>query len=62
MQRRRPVSRRSVTTKTYNIMMVAGEASGDLHAAKLAAALAELSDGRIKFFGAAGPKMRGAGS
>ena len=29
-------NKRSVTTKSYKIMLVAGEASGDLHAAKLA--------------------------
>ena len=44
------------------IMIVAGEASGDLHAAKLVRALREAVGYReIDFFGAAGPKMREAG-
>lgn len=43
-------------------MLVAGEASGDLHAAKLVAALREALDGECcEFFGAAGPRMRDAG-
>jgi len=43
-------------------MIVAGEASGDLHAAKLVRALREAVGYReIDFFGAAGPKMREAG-
>jgi lipid-A-disaccharide synthase len=41
-------------------MMVAGEASGDLHAAKLANALLEASP-ETKLFGACGPQMREAG-
>ncbi|MDH3947432.1 MAG: lipid-A-disaccharide synthase [Gammaproteobacteria bacterium] len=42
------------------VMLVAGEASGDLHAAKLAAGvLAKRSD--IKFFGIGGTEMRKAG-
>ena len=44
------------------IMIVAGEASGDLHAAKVVRALREAAgDREIDFFGAAGPKMREAG-
>lgn len=44
------------------VMIVAGEASGDLHAAKLVNALREaLSDSHLEVFGAAGPKMREAG-
>ena len=43
------------------IMIVAGEASGDLHAAKLVRELREMADGQVDFFGAAGPKMREAG-
>lgn len=44
------------------IMIVAGEASGDGHAAKLVKAIyAELPDAEIEFFGAAGPRMRDAG-
>src|SRR5262249_8253953 len=45
-----------------NIMIVAGEASGDLHAAKLVRALREgLPEVPIEFFGAAGPRMREEG-
>lgn len=44
------------------IMVVAGEASGDLHGAKLVRALREAApDTEFEFFGAAGPKMREAG-
>ncbi len=44
------------------IMVVAGEASGDSHAAALISSLRELSpDIKSEFFGAAGPKMRLAG-
>lgn len=43
-------------------MIVAGEASGDTHAAKLVRALrAEKPDSQFEFFGAAGPKLRSAG-
>lgn len=43
-------------------MIVAGEASGDTHAAKLVNALRESSgDSEIEFFGCAGQKMREAG-
>jgi len=43
-------------------MIVAGESSGDTHAAKLVNALRETSGGvELEFFGAAGPKMRAAG-
>jgi lipid-A-disaccharide synthase len=48
--------------KNVNIMIVAGEASGDLHAAKLVRALREArSEVNIDFFGAAGPRMREEG-
>ena len=44
------------------IMIVAGEASGDAHAAKLANALRKAEPAtEFEFFGAAGPKMRVAG-
>lgn len=43
------------------IMMVAGEASGDGHAAKLVKAIREAEPGQCSFFGAAGPKMRESG-
>ena len=47
---------------SYKIMIVAGEASGDLHAAKLVNALREAAPGSMfEFFGAAGEKMRQAG-
>jgi lipid-A-disaccharide synthase len=42
-------------------MIVAGEASGDLHAAKLVTALREATASELTFFGAAGEKMRDAG-
>lgn len=44
------------------IMIVAGEASGDAHAAKLVRALRQADPGsEFTFFGAAGPRMRDAG-
>ncbi|MGD9630712.1 MAG: lipid-A-disaccharide synthase [Pyrinomonadaceae bacterium] len=44
------------------VLIVAGEASGDVHAAKLVREMKALSDqGKIRFFGAAGEKMRGEG-
>ncbi|PYT00970.1 MAG: lipid-A-disaccharide synthase [Acidobacteria bacterium] len=49
-----------VTAKSYKIMIVAGEASGDLHAAKLANAIREASPD-VSLFGACGPKMRDSG-
>jgi lipid-A-disaccharide synthase len=42
-------------------MIVAGEASGDLHAAKLVTALREATASELTFFGAAGEKMRDSG-
>ena len=50
------------TQKSLSVMIVAGEASGDLHAAKLVNAIRDLAEGRaVSFFGAAGPLMREAG-
>jgi lipid-A-disaccharide synthase len=47
---------------TLKVIVVAGETSGDLHAAKLVTAIRESSpSGDLEFFGAAGPKMREAG-
>lgn len=47
---------------TTNIMIVAGEASGDRHSAKLVRALCQADHGsELRFFGAAGPMMRAAG-
>lgn len=47
---------------TTPILIVAGEASGDLHAAKLVKAMLEAAQDRnLEFFGAAGPRMREAG-
>ncbi|HEX2640824.1 MAG TPA: lipid-A-disaccharide synthase [Pyrinomonadaceae bacterium] len=44
------------------IMIVSGEASGDLHAAKLVRAIRECEpDTNFQFFGSAGPNMREAG-
>ena len=51
-----------MTEKTRKIMIVAGEMSGDLHAAKLVAALrAADPDRQYEFFGSAGPRMRDVG-
>src|SRR5687767_11849598 len=48
--------------KTRKMMIVAGEASGDAHAAKVVAALCEIEpETDFEFCGAAGPKMRAAG-
>ncbi len=48
--------------KALTIMIVAGEASGDTHAAKLVRALRDAKpDADLQFFGAAGPKMRAEG-
>ena len=48
--------------KTLKIMIVAGEASGDTHAAKVVAALRDAEpETDFEFFGAAGPKMRACG-
>lgn len=53
---------RNVNNKTLKLMIVAGEASGDHHAAALVQALRELEPQRsIDFFGATGPLMRAAG-
>lgn len=46
--------------KIANVMIVAGEASGDGHAAKLVTAMREIAP-QCKFFGCAGPKMRESG-
>lgn len=49
-------------SEKMKIMIVAGEASGDRHAAKLAAAIrAIVGRGGVEFFGAAGPLMRETG-
>ncbi len=49
-------------TNSRTIMIVAGEASGDRHAAKLVRAMIESEPSTdFHFFGAAGPKMRAAG-
>jgi lipid-A-disaccharide synthase len=48
--------------RKLKILIVAGEASGDAHAARLIKALDGLNTGGpIEFFGAAGPRMRDAG-
>src|SRR5215204_1526784 len=47
---------------SYKLMIVAGEPSGDLHAAKLVNAFREVSPGAaFEFFGSAGERMREAG-
>ena len=43
------------------IMLIAGEPSGDAHAAKLVAAIRERSGTEAEFFGSAGPAMRSQG-
>src|SRR4051812_48522113 len=49
-------------SKKSRIMIVSGEASGDLHAAKLVRAIREVgTDIEFTFFGAAGQQMRDAG-
>ncbi len=49
-------------SSNLKLMIVAGESSGDAHAAKLVRALREAMPGTaIEAFGAAGPKMRAAG-
>jgi lipid-A-disaccharide synthase len=46
----------------FNLMVVAGEASGDAHAAALVNALRNADhDSELEFFGATGPLMRAAG-
>lgn len=51
-----------MSTKPIKLMVIAGEASGDAHAASLVAALRTISGNReISFFGSAGPRMRDAG-
>jgi len=51
-----------MAANTYKVMIVAGEASGDLHAAKLVDALrASAAESSLEFFGAAGERMRLAG-
>jgi lipid-A-disaccharide synthase len=47
--------------KRIKVLIVAGEASGDTHAAKLVLALREATGGAVEFFGSAGPRMREAG-
>lgn len=48
--------------KTLKIMLVAGEASGDAHAARLVNAIRQRAGTRpVQFFGSAGPRMRDAG-
>lgn len=54
--------KKSQMTKNYKIMIVAGESSGDAHAAELVKAMREKSpETNFEFFGATGLKMRGAG-
>jgi lipid-A-disaccharide synthase len=51
-----------MTGNKYNIMIVAGEPSGDTHAAKLVRAMRELApETDFEFFGATSHKMREAG-
>ena len=48
--------------ENYKIMIVAGEPSGDAHAAKLVRAIRKLApDANFEFFGATSHKLREAG-
>src|SRR5215213_8347174 len=50
------------TSESFRLMLVAGEESGDAHAASLVGALRERAPGaRFEFFGATGARMREAG-
>src|ERR1051326_1941352 len=50
------------STKLFRLMVVAGEASGDAHAAAMVKALqTHGADTRFEFFGATGQQMRAAG-
>lgn len=49
-------------TQPLNIMIVAGEASGDMHAAALMRALRRFSPRPARFFGLGGPEMRREGA
>lgn len=52
-----------MTFSSTNIMIVAGEASGDAHAAELINALKSAGSGKnFSFFGMTGPRMRQAGA
>src|SRR6266481_7921254 len=47
---------------TFRLMIVAGEPSGDAHAASLIESISGAgTNSKIEWFGAAGPKMRAAG-
>ncbi len=49
-------------SRKLKIMLVAGEPSGDAHAARLVAAMRSVApDRELEFFGSAGPEMRKAG-
>ncbi len=48
-------------SSSIKIMIVAGEASGDAHAAKLVSAIREQTNANVEFYGAAGPNMRSVG-
>ncbi|HEV7744802.1 MAG TPA: lipid-A-disaccharide synthase [Pyrinomonadaceae bacterium] len=48
-------------SQPLRLMIVAGEASGDAHAAALVNALRSHSEAQLEFFGATGPLMRAAG-
>jgi lipid-A-disaccharide synthase len=51
-----------MVAETISIMIVAGEASGDVHATALVKALRKAqADARFEFFGATGPLLRAAG-
>ncbi|MGH9881510.1 MAG: lipid-A-disaccharide synthase, partial [Pyrinomonadaceae bacterium] len=49
------------TSERLRLMIVAGEPSGDAHAAALVRALRETSDAQLDLFGATGPSLRAAG-
>jgi lipid-A-disaccharide synthase len=55
----RPFSAGSVTAPRISLLLSAGEASGDMYAARLATALKQRAE--LEIFGMGGPKMRAAG-
>ncbi|MER3429229.1 MAG: lipid-A-disaccharide synthase [Pyrinomonas sp.] len=56
-----PTATKNVT-ETFRLMLVAGEASGDAHAAALVAALRQTApEANFEFFGRPGPRMRACG-
>jgi lipid-A-disaccharide synthase len=60
--REKPATNKTMHGETLSFLIVAGEASGDAHAAGLARALRESnSNKQVEFFGATGARMRAEG-